>query len=103
MYPERYEHSVLYRNLGHNRFRDITAEVGLLGDSWTGDADFADLNGDGWPDLYLLNMMGANHYFENQGGKKFVDKTVKISPGPSGARWESSSSTSTTTAGWTSS
>ncbi len=74
-YPERYEHSVLYKNLGHNRFKDVTAEVGLQADTWTGDASFADLNGDGWPGVYLLNMMGANHYFENQGGRKFVDKT----------------------------
>ena len=22
----------------------------------------ADLNGDGWPQLYFLNMMGANHF-----------------------------------------
>ena len=80
MYPERYEHSVLYRNLGQNRFRDVTADVGLLTDSWTGDASFADLNGDGWPDIYLLNMMGANHFFENQGGRKFVDKTRQYFP-----------------------
>ena len=32
MYPERYEHSVLYRNLGQNRFKDVTADVGLLTD-----------------------------------------------------------------------
>ena len=24
---------------------------------------------DGWPDLYVLNMQGDNHYWENQGGK----------------------------------
>jgi hypothetical protein len=71
---------VLYRNLGQNRFRDVTAAVGLLTDSWTGDASFADLNGDGWPDIYLLNMMGANHFFENQGGRKFVDKTRQYFP-----------------------
>ena len=77
-YPERYEHSVLYKNLGHNRFKDVTAEMGLQADAWTGDASFADLNGDGWPGVYLLNMMGANHYFENQGGRKFVDKTQPL-------------------------
>jgi hypothetical protein len=75
MFPERYEHPVLYRNMGRNRFKDVTAEVDLRPEAWSGDASFADLNGDGWPDLYLVNMMGANHYYENQGGRKFVDTT----------------------------
>ena len=80
MYPERFENPVLYKNLGHNRFKDVTAEVGLKAEGWCGDASFTDLNGDGWPDLYLLNMMGANHYFENSGGRKFIDKTAQYFP-----------------------
>ena len=75
LHPERFEHSVLYKNLGHGKFRDVTTEVGLQMNTWTGDATFADLNGDGFPDLYFLNMQGDDHYFENVGGKKFVDKT----------------------------
>jgi hypothetical protein len=35
------------------------------------------VNGDGWPDIFFLNMQGANHYFENVGGKKFVEKTAE--------------------------
>ena len=80
MYPERYEYPVLYRNLGHNRFKDVTADVGLRPEGWCGDASFADLNGDGFPDIYLLNMMGANHYFENAAGRKFVEKTTQYFP-----------------------
>ncbi|HKE24812.1 MAG TPA: CRTAC1 family protein [Bryobacteraceae bacterium] len=80
MYPERYEYPVLYRNLGHNRFKDVTADVGLRPEGWCGDASFADLNGDGFPDIYLLNMMGANHYFENAAGRKFVEKTAQYFP-----------------------
>jgi len=80
MYPERYEYPVLYRNLGHNRFQDVTADVGLRPEGWCGDASFADLNGDGFPDIYLLNMMGANHYFENAAGRKFVEKTTQYFP-----------------------
>jgi hypothetical protein len=80
MYPERFEYPVLYKNMGHNQFKDVTAAVGLHPEGWCGDASFADLNGDGFPDLYLLNMMGSNHYFENQGGKKFVEKTRQYFP-----------------------
>ena len=80
MYPDRYEHAVLYRNLGQNRFKDVTAETGLSAEMWNGDADVADVNGDGWPDVYMLNMQGNDHYFENQGGKRFVDKTAQLFP-----------------------
>jgi hypothetical protein len=80
MYPERYEHPVLYKNLGHFKFKDVTAEVGLRPHMWCGDLTFTDLNGDGWPDVYMLNMQGDDHYFENQGGKRFVDKTAQYFP-----------------------
>ncbi len=74
------ETAILYHNLGGKRFRDVTSEVGLGNAGWSGDASVADLNGDGFPDLYALNMQGANHYFENQGGKRFVDKTAEYFP-----------------------
>jgi hypothetical protein len=54
--------------------------MNLVYDGWSGDASFCDLNQDGWPDLYVLNMQGDNHYFENQHGKGFVDKTSTYFP-----------------------
>jgi enediyne biosynthesis protein E4 len=80
LYPDRFEHPVLYKNMGHNRFQDVTAEVGLRPEGWCGDATFADLNGDGFPGLFFLNMQGHDHYYENLGGKKFVDKTEQYFP-----------------------
>jgi len=79
MYPERYEYPVLYKNLGHNKFKDVTAEAGLKPVGWAGDATFTDLNGDGWPQVYFLNMMGANHFYENEKGK-FIEQTKKYFP-----------------------
>jgi hypothetical protein len=79
MFPERYEFPVLYKNLGHNHFKDVTAEAGLKPVGWSGDATFTDLNGDGWPQVYVLNMQGANHFFENHGGK-FSEQTSKYFP-----------------------
>ncbi len=79
MYPERYEFPVLYRNLGHNKFKDVTAEAGLKPVGWAGDASFTDLNGDGWPQIYFLNMMGSNHFYENVKGK-FSEQTKKYFP-----------------------
>jgi enediyne biosynthesis protein E4 len=80
LHAERSETAILYRNVGHNRFTDVTKAVGLGDAGWSGDASVADLNGDGFPDLYALNMQGSNHYFENQGGKRFVDKTAQLFP-----------------------
>jgi hypothetical protein len=80
MFPERTETSVLYRNLGGNRFQDVSKETGLVDGSWSGDATVADFNEDGWPDLYVLNMQGDNHYWENQGGKTFVEKAAQYFP-----------------------
>src|SRR5207244_2412362 len=55
-HPERAETSILYRNLGGNRFEDVTRRVGLLDSSWSGDATVIDVNDDGWPDLYLTHV-----------------------------------------------
>jgi len=80
LHPDRSEYPVLYRNLGHNRFEDVTARLGLRPTGWGGDAAVADLNGDGWPDLFVLNMQGHGHYFENARGRAFVDKTAEYFP-----------------------
>ena len=78
LHAKRTEPCVLYKNLGHNRFQEVTG--GLSNCGWSGDASFADLNHDGFPDLYVLNMQGNNHYYENVGGKYFVDKTDRYFP-----------------------
>jgi enediyne biosynthesis protein E4 len=80
LYPDRFEYPVLYKNMGHNHFKDVTAEVDLHPRGWCGDASFADVNGDGRPDLFLLNMVGNSHYLENVNGQKFVDKTDEYFP-----------------------
>lgn len=79
-HADRYEFSVLYKNLGHNRFKDVSAEVGLRHAAWSGDASSADLNGDGWPDLYVLNMQGDDHFYLNEGGRRFSDRTEQYFP-----------------------
>lgn len=64
----------LYRNLGHGRFKEVTQEMGLgkahgkcLG------VVFADVNGDGWPDLYVGNDEMPGELYINQKGKGFRD------------------------------
>jgi len=78
--PERSERSILYRNMGKNRFKDVSEKMGLMDESWSGDASPMDGNGDGWPDLYLLNMQGHDQYYENEQGKRFVNKSREVFP-----------------------
>jgi hypothetical protein len=78
--PERAEGSVLYHNVGGNRFVDVTTQMGLRDLSWSGDASVIDTNDDGWPDLFLLNMQGDDQYYENVGGKRFVKKSRQLFP-----------------------
>lgn len=78
--PEYTERSLLYRNEGENRFVDVTDDVGLSALGWTGDASMIDGNGDGWPDLYVLNMQGQDDYFENVNGERFVARSRELFP-----------------------
>jgi hypothetical protein len=78
LHPERAEASILYRNLGGNRFRDVSREAGLVDKSWSGDATALDINHDGFPDLYVFDMQGGDHLWLNEGGKHFRDATAKF-------------------------
>ena len=79
-HPDRAEASILYHNLGGGRFKDVTRAVGLVDSSWSGDATVIDVNDDGRPDLYILNMQGENHLWLNEGGKRFRDATREYFP-----------------------
>ena len=78
--PERSEKSLLYHNLGGGKFAEVSKEMGLEHRGFSGDASFCDLNGDGYPDLYVLNMQGDNKFYENDHGKRFVEKTAAYFP-----------------------
>lgn len=80
VHPERAEASILYRNVGENRFQDVSRETGLIDKSWSGDATALDLNSDGRPDLYILNMLGSNHLWLNQGSSHFRDASAQYLP-----------------------
>ncbi|RUL82787.1 CRTAC1 family protein [Tautonia sociabilis] len=70
---------VLYRNDGDLRFTDVTDAAGV----GRGDADkghgfgvvAADLNADGWIDLYVANDQNPNFLFLNNGDGTFTDAT----------------------------
>jgi hypothetical protein len=66
----------LYENLGSGMFEDVSLFSGVAdsGESYTAVA--LDANNDGYLDLYIANDMGPNTFYENQGDKTFVNKTI---------------------------
>jgi len=80
LHPDRNEPCKLYKNLGNNKFEDVTKTSGITTCGWNGDASAVDLNDSGYPDLYVLNMQGNNHFYKNVNGDHFVDKTDEYFP-----------------------
>lgn len=80
MFPNLSERSILYHNEGKNGFRDVSDEMGFVHAKWSGDATPIDANGDGWMDLYVLNMQGNDVYYENIQGKRFEDRSREMFP-----------------------
>lgn len=76
----------LFLNLGGMKFKDITAEAGpgLAGraDGWKTGAAMADVNGDGWLDIYLCYSgkvdaaKRRNQLFINNGNGTFTEKAA---------------------------
>jgi hypothetical protein len=67
----------LFLNNGDGTFTDATERYGLAETRWSLTAQFADLDGDGWPDLVVTNDFGLKNVYRNEGGKRFVDVARK--------------------------
>jgi hypothetical protein len=78
--PDRGESSLLYINQGSRRFKESAAEFGIKEDAFNGDAAFADVNGDGFLDLYLSNMQGDDLFFLNNSGRNFTEAAAQFFP-----------------------
>lgn len=71
----------LYLNLGKLKFRNITKQAGVAGNSdWNTGSVMADVNGDGLLDIYVLAVVGIsgfegkNELFINQGDGTFKEE-----------------------------
>lgn len=73
----------LFRNLGGWRFEDVTVRSGIGRAApddvrvWKQGASFADVNNDGWIDLYVCRMGAPNQLFINQGDGTFVEEAAR--------------------------
>jgi len=69
----------LYRNRGNGTFQDVSASSGITHAGYGMGACAADVNNDGWIDLYVTSV-GINALYQNNGGKPASPK-----PGEGGA------------------
>ncbi len=76
--------SVLYRNLGNWRFQDVTDRAGVAHPTWPMGVCAADVDGDGWQDIYVTGF-GRNTLYHNNGDGTFTDTTDQA--GVAGSRW----------------
>jgi hypothetical protein len=68
------EADVLYHNNGDGTFTDVTTRAGITDPGYYGfGVVFADLTGDGWPDIYVANDSVPNLFFRNTGKGTFVE------------------------------
>jgi hypothetical protein len=82
--PEMYAGlpNVLYRNNGDGTFTDVSAATGIAGHIGKGmSVAIADLDGDGFSDIFVNNDKMANFLFRNQGGKTFAEQGVESGVG----------------------
>lgn len=71
------QHDRYYLNRGDGKFEDATAAAGLGGADGKGlGAVFTDLDGDGFPDLYVANDLTLNLLFRNRGDGTFEDQSL---------------------------
>ena len=76
--------SALYRNLGGGRFEDVTDRAGVAHVGWGMGVCTADIDGDGWEDMYVT-AIGGNHLYRNNGDGTFTD--IAQSAGVVGGGW----------------
>ena len=71
----------LYRNEGNGTFTDVSKESKTDDTHWALAVQSADLDADGWPDIYIANDFGVNTYMHNNGDGTFRDiaRRAKVS------------------------
>ncbi len=70
----------LFRQSSPLRFEDVTARAGGVdgGEAWGTGATFADVDGDGWLDLYVCNMEAKNLLYRNRGDGTFEECAARF-------------------------
>ncbi len=78
----------LYRNDGHGRFDDVTADAGIAGSNWGMGAAVGDYDADGRIDVFTTGI-GGNHLFRNT-ADGFVELAEAAGVAGSSDQWTTS-------------
>lgn len=68
--------SALYRNLGQGKFQDVTDKAGVGHPGWGMGVCTADVDADGWDDVYVT-ALGGNRLYRNNHDGTFADITQR--------------------------
>jgi hypothetical protein len=68
--------SALYRNRGKLQFEDVSDKAGVSHPGWGMGACTADVDGDGWEDIYVT-ALGGNKLYRNNRNGTFADVTAQ--------------------------
>src|SRR5262252_4498428 len=74
----------MFHNNGDGTFTDVTKETRTGDTGWGLAVQCADLDGDGWPDIYVANDFGDNAYLHNERDGTFRNRAKKagiVDPG----------------------
>lgn len=78
--PQKTDSNVLLVNNGDGQFADVTQKMGVGSSFWAWNARFADVDNDGWQDIYVANGANimkdiqSNVFFHNKEGKEFREE-----------------------------
>lgn len=78
-FHHQYMRNMLHLNTGNGSFQEIGQLSGISNTDWSWSALFADLDNDGWKDLYVTN--GYLRDYNNQDFLKYMDDYVRTSGG----------------------
>ncbi len=71
----------LFQNLGNGKFTEVPDAGGAANKRWSFAAVAADLNNDGWPDLFVANDSAKDKIYLNQHGRFIAQDSRKVLPG----------------------
>lgn len=71
------ETDILYKNNGDGTFSIISALAGIYNNLHPRSVNMADVNNDGYIDIYVANINGQNVLYLNKGNSSFVDNTLE--------------------------